>query len=141
MSLIDLIRPRSVGVARAAAEVPLIRRLRDAIERPPHPNRYVAPRLRTVDAVAFALRGYRVFWTIPRRTEDGGPEPGVLVYVSLRDEPIYSGPAIELPTIIPGEVHRVASWVQGARVVGLRFAFWQVRRELQFILQRPRRRR
>jgi hypothetical protein len=56
--------------------------------------------------------------------------------VSLSRFPNGATVLVEVPTIIPGEVHRAASWLQGARVVGWRFALWQVRREWPWVRQR-----
>lgn len=140
MALRDLLR--SPG-SSSDTDVPLRSRLYDALEPPPMPNRYVAPYLRTIDAIAFAFRGYDVMWTKPAGpcvVAGKGPmrvlpsEPSVLVYVTR------SGSRVELPTIIPGELHRAASWLESVRKIGWKFAAWQVRRELSWILQRRRRR-
>ncbi len=127
MALRDLLRRRPAGAKAAALEVPLLRRLRDALRAPPAPNRYVVPRLRTVDAVAFAARGYRVFWTTPKVGPHGGVlASSVLVYVSLRPgyDP-HDGPAVELPTIVPGEVSQAVYWLGVARHIGWRAATTQ----------------
>lgn len=146
MSLIDLFKPMPPGAKVAGRQRSLVDRLRDAARTPPHPNRYVAPRLRTLDALAFALRGYRVFWTTPHLAPEldvphtATINPSVLVYQSDRwrsghfrhpVEPVF----VEVPMTIPGEVHRLASWAKGARVVGWRFALWQARREIVWVVQ------
>ncbi len=150
MSWRDLLQPRPVGVADAAAEVPLLRRLRDALRAPPHPNRYVSPRMRTVDAVAFAARGYRVFWTRPEvRPELAGArtgplDPSILIYVSKEAgwEP-QAGVAVELPTLLPGELHVVASWFSGRHVRSRDWGFlwWNIKRDLSVMSENRRAKR
>jgi len=143
MALRDLLRRMPQGALDAAKGSGVLRRVVSALATPPSPNRYVAPRVRTLDAVAFALRGYRVFWTAPTPYEapDGGqPNPSVLVYAlhaaGDADDPEGVDWCAELPTLVPGEVHRAASWLEGARTIGWRFAWWQVQREAQWVLQR-----
>lgn len=142
MGLLDLLRPPPRTARIAAGDTSLLARLRDAVAKPPMPNRYVAPRLRTVDAVLFTLRGYHVKWT-PGTYENDGVS-SVLVYFNAFEKQTwnpYAGTLVELPTIIPGEIARAVSWMQGARTVGIRFAWWQVKRELPWILQRRRSKR
>lgn len=154
MGLRDLLR-RVPAAARAAAEGHTLReRVAGALAVPPDPNRYVAPGLRRLEAVAFALRGYRVWWTQPKVQVAGGrPYPSVLVYgchagpaaVVLPDEDEEASEpfdwCVEVPTLLPGEAHRAASWLEGARAIGLRFALMQVRRELPWVRQARARQR
>lgn len=123
MGWLDLLRPMPRPAKRAATGRRLIERLRLALERPPHPNRYVAPRLRTIDAALYALRGYHVYWT-----PASWGSPSVLIYdVRSASGDIHG---VEVATVMPGRLHQAAAWARSARVVGIRFALWQARQDL-----------
>lgn len=144
MSLLDLLRrvPRQARVA--AKQLPFISRMREIIQPPPNHTRYVSAGLRRVEGVAFALRGYHVCWHATAATR--GFQAHALVYrtVNVRGfnrqaEPIQGITTfVELPTIVPGEVHRAVSWVSSARAIGWRFTWLQIKRELPWVLQRRR---
>lgn len=141
----DLLKPRSEAARLAAEGHSLTERLREAVAPPPMPNMYVAPRVRTLDALVWALRGYRVFWTKASwcADETGEPRSSVLVYAChAPPDPAEVGEdgepfdwCVELPTLVPGEVHRLASWLESARTIGYRFALWQAKREALAVLQ------
>lgn len=133
MSLRDLFSPVRKPAATFAARIPLRIRLRKALERPPMPNQYITPGLRSVDAVAFALRGYAVEWTPAEHCGHISGEliPSALVY--LNEGRTGTVVRVELPTIIPGEIQRAASWIRGARVIGWRFALWQAKRDIEMM--------
>ena len=76
---------------RARAQNGIVTRIAAAMARP-WLTSYVCPTLRTIEAVAYAVRGYDVWWTEPRLVYsdvDGTPErdPSMLRYLIYDETP------------------------------------------------------
>jgi hypothetical protein len=82
---------------RARARHGIVTRVLRALARPRHTS-YVCPSLKTVEAVAWAVRGYDVSWSEPRVVtsrhngyESGYLDPASLSYAVYPDEPPHYG--------------------------------------------------
>lgn len=72
---------------------------------------YVAPALRTLDAVAYALRGYDVYWTpVSFDEEDEARNPSSVCYRIFKQTPATHNErvpshGVELSSLFPGWAH------------------------------------
>jgi hypothetical protein len=92
----------------------LLSRVASALARPWQVS-YVAPRLRTLDAVAYAIRGYDVYWTpvtFDEDPDDPGRNPSSVCYRIFKATPATHGErvpshGVELSTLFPGWAHKI----------------------------------
>lgn len=88
----------------------LASRVASALARPWQTG-YVAPTLRTLDAVAYAIRGYDVYWTpVSFDEEDEARNPSSVCYRIFKQTPATHNERVpshgaELSTLFPGWAH------------------------------------
>lgn len=89
----------------------LVTRVASALARPWQTG-YVAPTLRTLDAVAYAARGYDVYWTpVSFDEEDEARNPSSVCYRIFKQTPATHNErvpshGVELGTLFPGWLHK-----------------------------------
>lgn len=119
MSIFEPIHPNAQPMNSFAT------RLASALARP-WQTTYVAPTLRTVDAVVHAVRGYDVYWTpVSFDEEDDARNPSSVCYRIFKRAhgERYPSHGVEVPTLFPGWAHeaecdaRNAIWRGVARVL------------------------
>lgn len=97
----DLLRPNLHAPRRSRNG--LLSRIGGAIARPWQTG-YTCPSLMTLTAVAYALRGYDVYWSPVGTPDEDGRKPSSVAYRIYQPtiDGWYPSHGVELPSIFPG---------------------------------------
>lgn len=95
----------------------LVSRIAGALARPRQTS-YVAPTVRTIEALAYAIRGYEVYWTpVSFDEEDPGRIPSSVCYRIFKRTPATHNErvpshGVELSSVLPDWTHKTEMCVR-----------------------------
>lgn len=113
----ELLRPMH---PKTIAQNGVLSRVASAFARP-WQTCYVAPRIKTAEALIYALRGYDVEWSTPTYDPiERERNPSTLSYAVYedRDGERWRSHGVETSMVFPAWMHKAECWVRNARNCG-----------------------